>query len=67
MPADEGIDIYSPSISGREVLMRLNKPIDTCKWCSYDIVPFAWETSNRVLEEWDAEAHGKNAESSASC
>ena len=62
--ADEGIDIYSPSLSGREVLMRLNKPIDTCRWCSYDLVPFAWETSNRVVEDWDAEAHREKVGSS---
>lgn len=55
--ADKGINIHSNFTSGRKVLMKLSKPIDTCKWCSYKSVRFAWETSNRVPDDWDTEAH----------
>lgn len=55
--ADEGIDIHSNSASGRGILRRLSRPIDTCKWCSYDFVPFSWEVSNRVSEDWDTEVN----------
>jgi hypothetical protein len=57
IPADAGIDIYSSAVTGRAILRQLNKPIATCKWCSYDFVPFPWSTSKRRLSEWDAGVH----------
>lgn len=60
--ADEGINIHSTLLSGRGILRKLGRPIDTCKWCSYDFVPFTWEVSNQVPEEWVAEAHRITAE-----
>jgi len=55
--ADPGIDIHAPTMTGRVILRQLNRPIETCKWCSYDFVPFPWATSKRVPEEWDAAFH----------
>jgi hypothetical protein len=57
IPADPGIDIHAPTVTGRAILRRLNRPIETCRWCSYDFVPFPWATSKRVPEEWDADFH----------
>ncbi|OHB62912.1 MAG: hypothetical protein A2Y76_11525 [Planctomycetes bacterium RBG_13_60_9] len=54
--ADAGIDIHSPKASGRAILRQLNSPIETCRWCSYDFVPFPWSTSNRLAQEWDSAA-----------
>lgn len=58
---DEGIDIYSPATTGKKILKKLNRPIDTCKWCSYDFVPHPWQPSNRVPEEWNADVHREGA------
>jgi hypothetical protein len=55
--ADEGINIHSHFASGRLILKRLNRPIETCKWCSYDFVSFPWKVSNQTIEDWDAEEH----------
>ena len=52
--ADAGIDIHCPHASGAAILRQLDQPMETCKWCSYDFVPFPWSTSTRRLEEWDA-------------
>ena len=50
-----GCGHYCPLAPPRyAVLRQLNQPIETCKWCSYDFVPFPWSTSNRRPEEWDA-------------
>jgi MoaA/NifB/PqqE/SkfB family radical SAM enzyme len=51
---DGGIDIHSKSISGLKILRKLNRPIETCRWCSHDIVQFPWATSNRLPADWDA-------------
>jgi hypothetical protein len=58
IPADAGIDIHAPAVTGRAILRQLNRPIETCKWCSQDGVSFPWTTSKRQLHEWDAGVHG---------
>jgi hypothetical protein len=52
--ADEGIDIYSKHVSGRAVLKQLNRPVETCKWCSYNFSQFPWETTNKLADDWEA-------------
>ena len=54
IPVDGGIDIHAPGASGRAILRQLNRPIETCKWCSPDVVRFPWSPSRRRLSEWDA-------------
>jgi len=56
IPADPGIDIYSDSLAGRNILKRLDNPIVNCKYCTFDTVPFPWSTSSKRLEEWDSAA-----------
>ena len=53
---DQGINIHSPGMSGRRILRWLRKPSETCRFCSYEFVPFNWGVSNRLAEEWDAVA-----------
>jgi hypothetical protein len=57
IPADAGLDIHSPDARARTILRRLHRPMETCRWCSYDFVPFPWATSRRRPEEWDAAWH----------
>jgi hypothetical protein len=59
IPVDGGIDIHAPGTSGRAILRRLNRPIETCKWCSPDGISFPWSTSSRLPGEWDAGAFRK--------
>jgi hypothetical protein len=56
IPADRGINIHSQSVSGKGILQYLNKPTVTCKWCSYDFVPFPWSAlkGNPSHEDWIA-------------
>ncbi len=51
---DEGINIHSPTTTGRKILEYLNRPIETCRWCSYELPSFPWAVSKRNVEEWDA-------------
>jgi len=57
IPVDAGIDIHAPAARARTILRRLNEPMETCRWCSYDFVPFPWAPSNRRAEDWDAGWH----------
>lgn len=59
---DRGIDIHSQGINGGWILRQLNRPIETCSWCSCDIVPFPWSVSNKLPAEWDAGEQRKTAE-----
>ena len=61
IPADTGIDIHSQFTSGRKVLRMLDRPISTCRYCSYEMVPFVWTKSNQMVEEWIAEAQKNSA------
>jgi len=54
---DEGVNIHSSAASVRAILRKLSRPTDSCKWCSYDYIPFAWSTSGlngMMPEDWDA-------------
>ncbi len=49
----QGIDIYKST--PRQILKYLNKPIETCKYCTFDNdqnASFAWEQSKGLMEEW---------------
>jgi hypothetical protein len=56
---DSGINIHSHRVSGKSILRQLNRPLETCRWCSYDLVPFPWALSKRTPAEWDARTHRK--------
>ena len=55
--ANEGIDIHTPSISGRRIIKQLNTSAEACKWCSTNYAVFPWAESNRKPEEWDIESY----------
>jgi hypothetical protein len=57
--SNDGIDIHSSSESGHSIITKLDAPISSCKWCSYDYVYFPWKVSTRTIEDWDAEAQRK--------
>jgi hypothetical protein len=65
IPVHSGVDIHSHFPSGRKVLQLLNRPISTCKYCSYDFVPFVWTKSCQMSSEWDAEAQKNFTEQAA--
>lgn len=52
-PTDKGIDIHSSGTTGRNSLMKLSKPVETCKWCSDKPTSFAWQHSRHMLKDWD--------------
>jgi hypothetical protein len=53
--ADVGIHIHSPDISGHYIIKRLDKPIETCKWCSEKYIDYKWEISKKRIDEWVAD------------
>ncbi len=54
IPSDAGTDIRSPVARGPVILRRLNRPVEACRWCSRDSVPFAWSSSDQMPQDWDA-------------
>lgn len=53
IPGDRGINIHSQSLSGKGILRYLNKPIVTCRWCSYGFVPFPWTLNcPPIFKDW---------------
>ena len=56
IPSHSGIDIHSRSLSGRQVLQLLDRPIPNCSYCSSETVSFPWGKSELKVEEWDVEA-----------
>ncbi len=60
--ADKGINIYSSDISAKKIIKYLNTPMDTCKWCSYEFIPFSWGVSKKVIQEWDVDFYKNNPE-----
>ena len=57
--ADKGINIHSQIMFGSWILKQLNKPIETCRWCSYDHAPFSWSISNKTPDDWDVTKYKK--------
>jgi len=55
--ADKGINIHARSISGAKILRQLNMPIETCRWCTQDDVPFLWAVSKKDPADWDTNKH----------
>lgn len=41
--ADPGIDIFDQSIDGRQILELLEKPIETCRFCSCGYTDYKWQ------------------------
>ncbi len=60
--ADKGIDIHSQHISGRWVMRQLNRPVETCRWCSYEKIFFPWSLGKKLSADWDEAEHRKMAE-----
>ena len=52
---DEGVDIHSPSATGRRIIAKLYRPLETCRWCTSRFSHYLWELSNDVPEDWDTE------------
>jgi organic radical activating enzyme len=50
---DKGINIHSPFISGYSIIKRLNRPIETCRWCTNKSTEVPWGISKKTIEEWD--------------
>lgn len=49
---DCGIDIFEENISGIDIVERLKKPFDICKYCG-DEETYSWEqTENVALDDW---------------
>jgi hypothetical protein len=48
------VSLYSPDVTGREILRFLNQPADVCRFCSYDMPKYEWSVSKKSIEEWDA-------------
>ncbi len=60
---DSGVNIHSRWMYGQRILWRLRKPMETCRWCSYDTVFFPWEgAGGKTAAEWDAAEPKKFAE-----
>lgn len=43
IPIDAGIDIYDPALDGQKILERLNKPVETCRFCTCAVQIHRWE------------------------
>jgi hypothetical protein len=58
---DPGLDIHSDSMTGREILRYLDRPIETCRWCTHDFVPFKWEQGRKdqVPTDWGNASEGR--------
>jgi hypothetical protein len=61
IPEHPGIDLHSPSVSGRRVQAFLSRSLPTCKFCACNYAHFHWSTSNYVQQEWDAESMKREA------
>ncbi len=53
---DAGINIHSQDVTGSLILKRLNKPIETCKWCSFtNFIEVPWsagKTDSTTAFDW---------------
>lgn len=52
LPEDEGIDLYEENLTGWEIQRRLITPMNSCRYCSYD-VPFDWAPSQPPFSKDD--------------
>ena len=64
---DPGVDFHSSATTGRGILRYLDRPIETCQWCTYDFAPFKWEQGRRdeVPEDWGSARGGRQTTLSA--
>lgn len=51
---EDGIDIYTESLTANGVLETMSKPIPLCKYCAVKDREYGlkWDTSKRIKEEW---------------
>jgi sulfatase maturation enzyme AslB (radical SAM superfamily) len=50
--ADSGINIHSSNTSAREILDYIDKPIETCKWCTYGFTHCPWSSGKDSVHSW---------------
>ena len=58
IPEAAGIDIHAPGMTARKILRHLNRPVQTCAWCSETPIAYPWarngpESPPRAAD-WDA-------------
>ena len=56
IPSTGFVDLYDPKVTGWEVLSRINKIPEACRYCTYgweEIPTQAWSKSRHRQEEWD--------------
>lgn len=54
IPNNGYINIHTTNLSKRRIISTLNKPIDACRFCSYELPQFDWALSLKNKSEWDA-------------
>lgn len=52
VPADAGTDIHAKDATARSILTALGKPVETCKWCTYDFACTPWSSGPDSLHDW---------------
>jgi hypothetical protein len=52
IPADSGVNIHSPNTSARKIVSYIDKPIETCQWCTYDLPHFPWSSGKDSVHSW---------------
>ena len=57
---DKGIDIHADTLTARKILRALNRPIETCKWCSDYFIEYQWSKSNKLSSDWDSAEIARN-------
>jgi hypothetical protein len=59
IPSSEYVDIYKAGLKGQEVLEKLDKPMNTCRYCSEVFINYEWEHSTYAAEDWFASTYDK--------
>ena len=52
IPSSEYVDIYKPGLKGRDVLEILEKPMNTCRYCSEVDISYEWGHCTYAAEDW---------------
>jgi hypothetical protein len=57
IPDAGAIDIHS-SITGRQIIKLLERPIPACRYCTAGDYPtYPWTISQKTQDEWNAESN----------
>jgi hypothetical protein len=52
IPSDGFIDLYTPNITGWDVLISIYRYADICRFCSEEFNKFKWAISRKEINEW---------------